>query len=163
MARKLRKRSVEVQFRNRLNSDQFDFEMSAAYLFGMKARWGGLVFVGLIFVTVGFGCGKASAPSPGRSGMATSEMAAASEEIVTAVRAATAKVLEKKESEIDVKLPLVLLGADELDVVAIVMEVEERFGIEIPDEVIGENVSEVSKTLSVERLARAVAEVKSKN
>jgi len=55
-----------------------------------------------------------------------------------------------------VKKPLVAQGADELDIVEIVMAVEEAFQVEIPDSAIGEKVGEAGKELTVEKLADIV-------
>jgi acyl carrier protein len=77
--------------------------------------------------------------------------------IVDRVRAEVAAILKKKSSQIDVKEPLVAQGADELDIVEIVMAVEEAFNAEIPDSAIGEKVGEASKDLTVEKLAEIVS------
>ena len=76
---------------------------------------------------------------------------------VDRVRSEVATILMKDSSQIDVTRPLVAQGADELDIVEIVMAVEEAFGVEIPDSAIGENVGEVSKTLTVQKLAEIVS------
>lgn len=68
--------------------------------------------------------------------------------------------MKKDATQIDISKPLVAQGADELDIVEIVMALEESFGVEIPDEAIGKNVNEVSKTLTVEKLAKIVAKQK---
>ena len=73
-------------------------------------------------------------------------------------------ILKKDSAQIDVARPLVAQGADELDVVEIVMAVEEAFKVEIPDSAIGEtvrspagyDVGELSKTLTVQKLAEIV-------
>jgi len=80
--------------------------------------------------------------------------------VVDRVRAEAASVLGKKADKIDVSKPLVAQGADELDIVEIVMAVEEAFKVEIPDSVIGEKIGEVSKTLTVEKLAEVVSKQK---
>ena len=68
-----------------------------------------------------------------------------------------ATILKKDSSQIDVTKPLVSQGADELDIVEIVMAVEEAFKVEIPDSAIGDNTGEVSKTLTVQKLAEIVS------
>jgi acyl carrier protein len=72
------------------------------------------------------------------------------------VRSEVATILKKDSAQIDVAKPLVAQGADELDIVEIVMAVEEAFKVQIPDSAVGENVGEVSKTLTVQKLAEIV-------
>lgn len=79
------------------------------------------------------------------------------EKVVDRIRAEVAAILKKDSARIDVTKPLVAQGADELDIVEIVMAVEEAFKIEIPDSAIGENVNEAGKTLTVVKLAEIVA------
>lgn len=79
------------------------------------------------------------------------------EKVVDRVRAEVAKILKKDSAQIDVTKPLVAQGADELDLVEIVMAIEEAFKVEIPDSAIGENVNEASKTLTVAKLAEIVS------
>ena len=79
------------------------------------------------------------------------------QQTVERVRSEVATILKKDSAQIDVAKPLVAQGADELDIVEIVMAVEEAFEVEIPDSAIGENVGEVSKTLTVQKLAEIVS------
>ena len=73
-------------------------------------------------------------------------------------------ILKQDSAEIDVGKPLGAQGADELDVVAIVMVVEEAFKVEIPNSAIGQtvrstagyDVGERNKTLTVQKLAEVV-------
>lgn len=76
---------------------------------------------------------------------------------VDRVRSEVATILKKDAAQIDIAKPLVAQGADELDIVEIVMAVEEAFKVEIPDSAVGESVNEVSKTLTVQKLADIVA------
>ena len=76
---------------------------------------------------------------------------------VERVRSEVATILNKDATKIDVAKPLVTQGADELDIVEIVMALEEAFNVEIPGSVIGDKVGEVSKTLTVEKLVEIVA------
>ncbi len=78
--------------------------------------------------------------------------------IVERVRAEVATILKKDTAQIDISKPLVAQGADELDIVEIVMALEETFKVEIPDSAIGEKVGEVSKTLTVQKLAEIVSQ-----
>ena len=80
------------------------------------------------------------------------------EKVVDRVRTEVATILKKDAAQIDVTKPLVAQGADELDIVEIVMAVEEAFKVEIPDSSIGENVNEASKTLTVAKLAEIVSQ-----
>lgn len=79
------------------------------------------------------------------------------EKVVDRVRSEVATILKKDSAKIDVTKPLVAQGADELDIVEIVMAVEEAFKVEIPDSAIGENANETSKTLTVVNLAEIVS------
>ena len=79
------------------------------------------------------------------------------QQTVGRVRSEVATILKKDSAQIDVAKPLVAQGADELDIVEIVMAVEEAFKVEIPDSAIGENIGEVSKTLTVQKLAEIVS------
>jgi acyl carrier protein len=79
------------------------------------------------------------------------------QQTVGRVRSEVATILKKDPAQIDVAKPLVAQGADELDIVEIVMAVEEAFKVEIPDSAIGKNVSEVSKTLTVHKIAEIVS------
>jgi acyl carrier protein len=66
----------------------------------------------------------------------------------------------KDSAQIDVSKPLVAQGADELDIVEIVLAVEEAFGVEITDSVLEGHVGEASKTLTVQKLAEIVSKPK---
>jgi len=79
------------------------------------------------------------------------------QQTVDRVRSEVATILKKDSAQVDVAKPLVAQGADELDVVEIVMAVEEAFRVQIPNSAIGENVGEASKTLTVQKLAEIVA------
>jgi len=89
--------------------------------------------------------------------MQRERMMQSSENAIDRIRAEVATILKKDSAQIDVTKPLVAQGADELDLVEIVMAVEEAFKIEIPDSAIGENVNEAGKTLTVVKLAEIVA------
>jgi acyl carrier protein len=95
-------------------------------------------------VAVLFFCGGCGAPP--------------AQQTVDRVRSEVATILKKDAARIDVAKPLIAQGADELDIVEIVMAVEEAFEVAIPDSAIGENVGEASKTLTVQKLAEIVSE-----
>ena len=75
---------------------------------------------------------------------------------VERVRSEAAKILKKEATQIDVAKPLVAQGADELDIVEIVMAVEEAFKVEIPDSAIDDSAAG-GKTLTVQKLAQIVS------
>lgn len=83
-------------------------------------------------------------------------------QIIDRVRKEAAKILKKDAAQVDVSKPLAALGADELDTVEIVMAVEEAFNVEIPDDVIAGKSDEVSKTLTLQKLAELVSRQKQK-
>ena len=77
-------------------------------------------------------------------------------EVVEKIRVEVAKILKK--DQIDIRKPLGAQGADELDIVEIVMAVGEAFKVEIPDNAIGEKPDKIAKTLTIEKLAEIVTE-----
>lgn len=79
----------------------------------------------------------------------------ASPKLVNDVGAEAAKIL--KTNKLDSQKPLGAQGADDLDIVEIIMAVEEAFKVEIPDSAIGKKPEEISKTLSIQKLADIVA------
>jgi acyl carrier protein len=78
-------------------------------------------------------------------------------DLVEKVRLEVAKSLKKDAAQINVGKPLGVQGADELDVVEIVMAVEDAFKVEIPDSAVGEKLDEIAKTLTIQKLADIVA------
>jgi len=79
------------------------------------------------------------------------------QQLVESVRSEVAKILKKETSQVDVTKPLAALGADDLDVVEIVMALEEKFKVEIPDSTLGDKPDDVGKTLTVQKLAEIVS------
>ena len=77
--------------------------------------------------------------------------------MVEKVRQEVAKSLKKEVAQMDVRKPLGVQGADELDIVEIVMAIEEAFKVEIPDSAVGEKPDEIAKTLTIQKLADIVA------
>ena len=55
------------------------------------------------------------------------------QQTVDRVRSEVATILNKDSAQIDVASPLVAQGADDLDIVEIVLALEEAFNVEIPD------------------------------
>lgn len=90
------------------------------------------------------------------------EMVVSGEEYVEPVLVLVAKVLNTQAGKLDVNKPLLAQGADELDVVEIVMSVEEEFKIEIPDEELEEKNQEPIKNLNIKKIALAVTKQKRK-
>jgi len=82
-------------------------------------------------------------------------LAKASPKLVNDVGAEAVKIL--KGNKIDFQKPLGAQGADDLDIVEIILAVEEAFKVEIPDSAIGKKPEEIAKTLSVQKLADIVA------
>jgi acyl carrier protein len=78
-------------------------------------------------------------------------------EILKRVRAEAAEMLNKSPGEVVLSQPLSEQGADELDMVEIVMALEEAFGIRIPEEPLMEKEGNFRKDLTVEILADEVS------
>ena len=76
------------------------------------------------------------------------------------VRRITAEQLGVKAEELDVNKPLSAFKADELDLVELVMECEDRFQVSIPDEAIAKMVGSATPQdglkLSIAQLAQLV-------
>jgi acyl carrier protein len=80
------------------------------------------------------------------------------EELAGRVKGVVGKQLSRDPGSIDVKVPLARLGADELDVVEIILELEVQLNISIKDEELGDPDS--YKTLSTENLIDIVKKKK---
>ena len=91
------------------------------------------------------------------------ESASDYQRIVEIISCIVGKQLDLNVREVDVDVPLSKQkkAADQLDVVEIIMNVEEAFKIEIKDEEVGEALEEVSRNLSVRKLADIVSKKKS--
>ena len=85
-------------------------------------------------------------------------------QILSGVRDIVAKQLSLEASAVDVDVPLSKqkVAADELDVVEIIMNVEETFGIEIKDEEVSLPEGQLQDDLSVRKLVDIVAKKKGK-
>lgn len=84
------------------------------------------------------------------------------EQILSRIRNIVAKQLSLDASAIDVDVPLSKqkVAADELDVVEIIMNVEDAFGIEIKDEEVSNPEGRLNDDLSVRKLADIVVRKK---
>ena len=76
---------------------------------------------------------------------------------VDRVRNTVARVLKKPPSEIDASRLLVEQGADELDIMEVVLDIEAEFKVRIPDRAIGSTPGEIGRVLTVERLSEIVS------
>jgi acyl carrier protein len=77
---------------------------------------------------------------------------------VERVRQEAATILNKQPAEIDVTKPLVAQGADELDIVEIVLGLEEAFQITIPDSALEPYFRDGDSLLTVQILAEVVSQ-----
>lgn len=95
----------------------------------------------------------AAANAPAQTGTADRQ------QVENRIRELVARELDIVPGEVDIAAPLSKqkVPADELDTVEIVMEIEEAFGIEIPDEDISGPDGKMSADLSVRKLAEIVA------
>jgi len=66
---------------------------------------------------------------------------------------AVAQILKKEPSQIDVTKSLYALGANEADIVNLVMAVEATFEVELPSSEIGNTLGEIGQSLTVQKLA----------
>ena len=108
-----------------------------------------------------------SADSPAATRTADSPAARATPQAIPAdrqqleniIRDIVAEVLGMPPGEVDVGAPLTKqkVPADELDAVEIVMGIEEKFGVEIPDADLSTPEGELRADLSVRMLAEIVA------
>ena len=109
--------------------------------------------------------GGTTTPPPRASGSPASSNAPAQaatadrQQVENRLRELVAKELDIAPGEVDVAAPLSKqkVPADELDTIEIVMEIEEAFGIEIPDADISGTDGKLSADLSVRKLAEIVA------
>jgi acyl carrier protein len=81
-------------------------------------------------------------------------------QILERTQSEVSHLLGLKSAQLDVDKPLWVQGADELDMVEIIMRVEEVFGVEIPDDAVGGNQRGWHEKLNVRRLADIVFEKK---
>jgi len=105
-----------------------------------------LVFMMLSMILLCGGCGA----EPGQ------------EKTKERIRSEVARILNRDSAQIDVAKPLGAQGADELDIVEIVLAVEEAFEVKIPDKAIGEDLGDVTRSLTVQRLAEIVSKQQKK-
>lgn len=76
---------------------------------------------------------------------------------VDRVRNTVARILKKSPSQIDASKLLVEQGAEELDIMEIVLDIEDEFKVRIPDSAMGSSPYEIGKVLTVEKLAQVVS------
>jgi acyl carrier protein len=96
---------------------------------------------------------KAEAVKPNQSAQFNDE------QILSRIKSIVAKQLSLDTNVIDVDAPLSKqkVAADELDVIEIIMNVEETFGVEIRDEEVSHPEGHLKDDLSVRKLAQIVA------
>jgi acyl carrier protein len=127
------------------------------------------MLAGVLAPLLQVGCGNAPRHQP--SERKPREVAAAQsassdyQRIVEKIRSIVGKQLGLNALGVEVDVPLSKQKkpADDLDIVEIVMTVEETFGIEIRDEEVGKSLEEVSRDLSVKKLADIVATKRSRS
>lgn len=123
-----------------------------------------LSILSLLAASLQSGCGNMT-PHQSSGGKPASVESASFEyqRIVERISSIVGKQLDLNVREVDMNVPLSKQkkAADELDVVEIIMNVEEAFNIEIKDEEVGESLEDVSKDLSVKKLADIVSKKKS--
>jgi acyl carrier protein len=123
----------------------------------------------IIALTFLSGCGYNSSfqnSSPkAESSKASLPVSLDNENILSSVRNIVAKQLSLDAGAVDVDLPLSKqkAAADELDVVEIIMNIEDTFGIEIKDEEVGTAKGNFQDEVSVRKLADIVARKKKRN
>lgn len=76
---------------------------------------------------------------------------------VEKVRNTVARILKKPPAQIDASKLLVEQGADELDIMEVVLDIEEEFKVRIPDSAIGSTPHQIGKVLTVEKLVQVVS------
>jgi acyl carrier protein len=81
----------------------------------------------------------------------------ASPELLEKVRQQVAKTLRKDAAQLDVRKLLALQGARDIDIVVILIEVEDTFKVELPDSINQKTPLELTKTLTIQQLADAIA------
>lgn len=123
--------------------------------------------IGAVLALVQAGCasGRSTPAAAGNTSNVTRSQSDArdSREVLTRVTGIVAELLNLKPEEVDVDAPLSKQKnpADELDVVEIVLTVEDAYDIEISDEEIGGTVEQVTRELTVRKLADIVVKKRS--
>ena len=125
-----------------------------------------MTLAGVLAPLLHAGCGNAPPPQPSERKPTEAAVQSASSDyqrILEKISGIVGKQLDLNVRDVDVDVPLSKQkkAADELDVVEIIMNVEEAFGIEIKDEELRGSVGEVSRDLSVKKLADIVSKKRS--
>ena len=76
---------------------------------------------------------------------------------VDKIRNTVARILKKSPAQVDPTRLLVEQGAEELDIMEIVLDVEAEFEVRLPDSAMGSSPGEIGRVLTVERLAQVVS------
>ena len=76
---------------------------------------------------------------------------------VEKVKNTVARILKKPPAQIDTSKLLFEQGADELDIMEVVLDVEDEFKVRIPDSAIGSTPYQIGKVLTVEKLVQVVS------
>lgn len=132
-----------------------------------KLRIGSVIAL-IVTLSLLSGCGNKShsqSLNPKAEGdKATRSVSTDDEQILSGIRNIVAKQLSLEASAVDVDVPLSKqkVAADELDIIEIIMNVEETFGIEIKDEEVSLPEGHLTDDLSVRKLADIVAQKKGK-
>jgi acyl carrier protein len=114
------------------------------------------------------GCGNKSPSQTSRpkaeGGQPAQSASTDDAQILSGIRNIVARQLSLEASAIEVDVPLAKqkVAADELDIIEIIMNVEETFGIQIEDEEVSLPEGHLQDDLSVRKLADIVAKKKGK-
>lgn len=84
-------------------------------------------------------------------------------EVVDRIKVELARILNKRPKDFDSHKPLVAQGANDLQIVELVLALERTFQVKVPDAQIAGKTADGSSTVTIEQLADAIAaEMKNK-
>jgi acyl carrier protein len=84
-------------------------------------------------------------------------------EVAERIKAELGRILNRAPAEFDTRKPLVAQGANDLQIVELVLAVERAFQVKVPDSRIGSRTGEGASALTIDQLANAIAaEMKNK-